>query len=101
MFWNDVKWVVVRNDCVSVLLQIQRPELRDKMFCLSREPFAVSFISPKVSALRQEDDGERDRAVSTETCSEYCVVSVFLFFTCMSSTFRYKGQGLSYTKSGI
>lgn len=49
---------------------------------LSREPFAVSFISPKVFALRQEDDGECDRAVSTETCSE--------FFCCPSSSFFYQ-----------
>lgn len=39
---------------------------------LSREPFAVPFISPKVFALCQEDDGECDRAVSPGTCSEFC-----------------------------
>lgn len=73
---------MLRHCWVSVLLQIPLLYLTDKYLAgLSREPFAVSFISPKVFALRQEDDGQCDRAVSTETRCEFCVL-FFLFFTC-------------------
>lgn len=73
--------VLLRNYWVLVLLQIPLLYLTDKCLTgLSREPFAVSFISPKVFALCQEDDGECDRAVSTETRSECCVLFTFLFF---------------------
>lgn len=47
--------------------------------CLFRKPFAVSFISQKVFALCQEDDGECDRALSTETGSRFCVLCIFSF----------------------
>lgn len=57
------------------------------MFGLSREPSAVSFISPKVFALCQEDDGECDRAVSAETRCEFicCSASSFVFHQYVTS----------------
>lgn len=52
-------------------------DLTDEFSCSSREPSAVSFISPKVTTLCQKDDGQCDRAVSAETRCEFMCCSPF------------------------